>query len=402
MNEPLFSYLYSVPYICLYVYFFALMFLEFRLINKNKDIAIVRYLCISVFLFFFGLRGFINTDWINYYPFFDRLPTIWGGGDMASTFDTEINGLGTMEPGFKLYSIIIKSIFPNYYCWQFISSLIDVFFLDYFFRKYSKYYALSFILFYIFGGLLIEINLMRNIKSIVLFMYSIKYVENRSMGKYMLINFIGTFIHFTSILYLPLYFVLNKKISNKVIWVVFIIGNLLYLSQAKFMTPALLLFTNLLGGRAGFLTEIYLESGLSTSYGVTIGYIERTASFILFFLFRKQILKNFDKANVFFNVYFIYTICFLYFSEFTILVERVPFLFIFVYWILYPAFFYCLKTIRYKFLFVSALFLYGCIKLLMGSSDITSKYHNILFGIESYEEKAAILKDTLKRVLEKD
>jgi acetyltransferase-like isoleucine patch superfamily enzyme len=39
------------------------------------------------FLFFFGLRGFVYTDWYSYYPFFEKTGTLWDGNMLVYAKD---------------------------------------------------------------------------------------------------------------------------------------------------------------------------------------------------------------------------------------------------------------------------------------------------------------------------
>ncbi|WP_162491120.1 EpsG family protein, partial [Candidatus Symbiothrix dinenymphae] len=230
----------------------------------------IRIACITAFLFFFGLRGYIFTDWVVYSRIFEKTPSIWS----SNVFDFFIGGdFASIEPGYKVYCVLLKSFFSDFFCFQFVSVAIDVFFLDYFFRRYSKNYALSFVLFILFGGLVLELNLMRNIKAILLFLYSIKYIEKKNFKAYLLCNVVGMSFHFSSILFLPMYFLLNRNLSKTFIWITFIIGNVLYLLQIKYIGAIVFYIASMVGGKYAFAVS-YLDSEIyGASYGITIGYI---------------------------------------------------------------------------------------------------------------------------------
>ncbi len=127
----------------------------------------IRYLCMLVFLVFFGFRGYMDTDFVVYYPIYESAPTLSDTNGVIKFFThvTE-DYLLKVEPGFKVFVVLLKSISEDYFFLQIISSLIDVIFLNYFFKKYSPQYVLGFILFLIFSGLIIEFNLIRNSKTI--------------------------------------------------------------------------------------------------------------------------------------------------------------------------------------------------------------------------------------------
>ena len=134
-----------------------------------------------------------------------------------------------------------------------------------------------------------EVNLMRNMKSIILFLVSISYLEKRKFIPYLILNVIGIFFHISSIVYLLLYFVLSKRISRKVYWVIFGIGNLIFLMKIKFVTPILLFVAGMIGGRSEMLL-MYMENNMT--YGITIGYIERVFFFLLLLYFYDKVQKD--------------------------------------------------------------------------------------------------------------
>ena len=287
---PVYSTSYSFPYLLLLLYYVVLMFLEFRNIKFGKDTKYIEWAAIIGFVFFFGLRGFVNTDWLIYYNMFNSLPTLWGG-DLGAVFTTDftedfvtdasIDQAG-IELGFIFGSVFIKSIIPDYYVWVFINTVIDVILLHLFFKRYSSYYTLSFIFFLVFGGLAIELNLMRNIKALLLFLLSIKYIQERRLLPYLLMNGAGLLFHSSALLFLPLYFFLQREWPKWLIWTIFIVGNILFLLQIPYLKPLILSVSDVLGGRFAVKAKLYLASDLyAKSVGVGLGYFERVGTFLL-------------------------------------------------------------------------------------------------------------------------
>ncbi|GAP72124.1 hypothetical protein SAMD00024442_25_11 [Candidatus Symbiothrix dinenymphae] len=395
--QPIFSYTYSLPYIALLLFYLVLFLSQKKQASRELNIRIA---CITAFLFFFGLRGYIFSDWAVYYPLFEQTPSIWSG-DIVDFFVTDNFGLVRIEPGYKVYCVLLKSFFSDFFCFQFVSAAIDVFFLDYFFRRYSKNYALSFVLFILFGGLGLEINLMRNIKAIFLFLYSIKYIEKKNFKAYLLCNVIGMSFHFSSILFLPMYFLLNRNLSKTFIWITFIIGNILYLLQIKYIGAIVSYIASMVGGKYAIAVSSYLGSEIyGASYGISIGYIERTFTYLLLFWNYKKILRNnIMYGKIFLNSFLIYFVMFSFFSEASIFTDRFPVLFIFSYWILYPEFFSILKRKSNKLIFIFLLLCYGVLKQLKGS-NIMDEYENVLFGTHSYQEELNIMSDSMQQIMD--
>lgn len=388
--EPTFSYIYSIPYILVYIFYFILFLWEVKLKRDGKDIRNIRMLCILMFLFFFGLRGYLDTDFAVYYPLYEDTPTIFQF-DKILKFITENKNtdINRIESGFKIFFILLKTITSNYYFVQFVSTLIDVLFLNYFFKKYSSQYALSFILFFIFSGIILEINLLRNIKSIFVFLYSLQYIKERKIIKYYLCMAVALLLHTSAIFFLPMYFFLHKKIPKAVIWSVFLLGNIVYLLQVHFIAPIVQSVSTLLGGAYSLMAEFYTNSDLySSGYGITIGFLERFVTFIIMFCNYNRIrgFVNDDKLlNIFYNAFFIYFICNTFLSEYSVFIDRVTVLFVFSYWILYAYFYSAMQKILKPF-FNLVFFFFGILKMYKANNFITHDYKNVIFENKSYEE----------------
>lgn len=390
---PVYSFSYSIPYFAFLAYLLVLMMIEFRNINSEKSNSLIELLTLLGFAFFLGLRGMIFTDWLVYYPMFDKMPTVWDGLSAFSTdfsdlygTDETIERTGT-EMGFIYYTLLFKSFIPDFHTWVFFSTLLDLAFLHVFIKRYSPYYVLGFICFFVFEGLGIEANLMRNIKSIMLFLVSLKYMEERKPIPFFMLNTLGFFFHSSSILYFPLYFFLHKKWPKKLMWGIFGVGVLLLLLQVKYIAPVLMTAGEVIGGRIGLMIKFYLASDLyNSSFGLFhFGYLERVFTFCLMIgLYDKIISLN--KSNVIFlNSLVIYFFIYFFFSEINVIIERMPLLFTYSYWILYPVIFGQINLKRYKVLFLVIFMLFTSAKFLKANNNILVKYDNVLFGTDSFE-----------------
>ena len=152
-------------------------------------------------------------------------------------------------------------------------------------------------MFILFGGLTIEFNLYRNSKAIICFLLSINYLQKRKLIPYLLLNALGCYFHISALLYLPLYFILDRRINMKLIWTLFIIGNVIYLFQIPYLSKILLSVGSILGGRINALIYFYMaDSHFGVSAGITIGYIERAISFILLALYYQKVETLFTSS----------------------------------------------------------------------------------------------------------
>jgi hypothetical protein len=86
------------------------------------------------------------------------------------------------------------------------------------------------------------------------------------------------------------------------------------------------------------------------------------------------------------NSFYLYSFIFLFFTEITIVTERVPALFIFSYWVLYPQI-YALIQKNKKVSFLILFLFYGLIKIVLGYNILPAQYDNILFKHKTYQER---------------
>ena len=374
---PVFSLSYSIPYVLFLLYLFILFVIEQKKIRK-EGISVIQNVTWISLLLFIGLRGFIYSDWISYYAAYEKLPETF----TLRGFELD----NDWEKGFVYYTLIIKLLGVNYWGWNFISAFIDLFILHLLFKKESRYYVLAFIAYYVYGGLGMDVNLMRNAKSIMLFLLSIPYLQNKKFFPYLLINLLGVTFHTSSLLYIPLYFLLNKRLSKKIYLWIFLIGNLLYLFKIHYITPVLYNVIGWLGGRTEASLLLYMNN--STFYGITIGYVERVLFCGVLYFYYERIQKDGDKY-VYLNIFMMYFFTFFYFSEFSIISGRLSTLFIVAYWFLVPML-YSYFGLKLKKYFLLVFLIYGVFKTFYANDSLLCRYDNLIFGIESYENRRYI------------
>jgi len=392
-NLPLESIRYSIPYICLVLYFILLYFTEY-LVKKQDAYLVVNQQIIRLaagggLLLFFGFRGFIGWDWTIYYPTFQSVPSLFS----LNEFDF---GETRYEPGFVTLISFVKLFTHNYHFFIFINTLFDIAVLITLINQFSRIsYALSCLVFIMFGGYYLEIDLLRNAKSIMLFLLSLKYLKERNILSYFILNIIGCLFHFSSLLYLPLYFFLHKQISKKIIIPIFIAGALLFLLQVEYIRPTILKIIPILGEKATVAVQKYFSDELySSRYGITIGFAERMVTSLLILIYYNKLIKL-DRDNILFiNSFLIYFIFFFYFAEINIIPVRVGGLFSYAYWILYPALFTVIGNKNNKIIFLSFIFAYSLIKITGMSDTIFYKYKTVITGKDNYEKRLKIFESS--------
>lgn len=391
--------MYFLPYLLV---FFILFILSLPLYTSQKNYCTVclykkinDIFAFSVLLIFLGLRGFIFSDVFSYYPFYEKVPSLISGNvDLSKYLKT--NG---WEKGYLIYAILCKSLFPNYFVFQFVSTFID-FLL---FRKAVNDYLpknvrrFAYLFFYVFYGMIIEINLLRNVKAILIFLLSIQYI-GKNFKKYCLLIIFACFFHKFSIIYLPLYFLFKKHWNRRTTLLIWIVGNVFFLFQIPLFTKVVLTAVNSLPAnvytiavKAYFLSDLY-----SQSYGLGFGYIERQISFLIAFYYSKKLYSEENGAYIFFNIFYIYCFVFLFFSDISIFVERVPYLFAAGYWFLFP-YIYSFLSRKEKSLFLVYFFFLSALKVISGNNNILVSYKFCFF--DNYRQRLSLFNKNINLIL---
>lgn len=368
---------YSIPYLLAAGVLFFLYLIEDRKLRflTRKTAIFTAYLFLWLFI---GLRGHIMSDFISYYPYFEEYPDIFSLNAKSL--------LNNFEPGFNIYTALFKTFCGNYFAWVAFNTLIDLLVLSWFFKRYCKSMILPLIFFVAFNGLLMEFNLYRNMKAIDLFLLSMPYLQKRRFLPYFALNLIGISFHSSAFIYLPLYFCLNLKLSKIVIWGSFMVVNLLYFINFRFISDLI--------SHISFVRELTAYDkiiGYASSaeeFKFSVGYFERTISFIIFSLLYRSLYKQNKENNIFFNCFWIYYCSFLLFFEVSVFVERIPTLFSFSYWVLFSNVVYCrFKSSRFIEIYLALLVV---MKICTSYGTITSKYQNILFNTPDFNTQRTL------------
>lgn len=382
---------YAFPYILfvLYLEALALIFATDESLSpapaKGSPVAVRpltqrQYRCVALavvgFLFFFGLRGFILSDWIGYYPFFFDCTL----DDVFSYTPTE---QGLYEPGFTLLTLLCRSIFRDYNFFVFVCCLINTALLLNFFRRRISNIPLCLLLFVVFEGLVMSTNLMRNSLAILIFLNALPYLEQRRPLPYFALCLLACTFHISAVLYLPLYFFLHRRLNKWVFLAIFLACNALFLLHVSVVSA----FLSVIGledfsARIRAYTEFYDEAT-----GLSIGYLERLFTGLLVFLYMDKLRTLRSDADIFINALLIYLTFFLALSEFQVLSKRLCVLFAFGYWIVWADLIRCFSIRGNRKLFATFVCLY-CVLRMAGTAYLPDfKYDNILLGTDSFQER---------------
>lgn len=372
--------MYSLPYIIFALTLGALSLLQYSTDNPSHR-RWINIVCVAMFMLFFGCRGFIFSDWQNYYPSFE---------DCSLERVTWLpSGTWSYEPGFTLLMLVCKSIVNDWFFFSFVCCCINTCLLLRFFRQRITYLPLGLMVYLCMGGIFLHTDLMRNSIAILIFLNSLEYLEERRPLPYFGLCLLALCFHLSSLFYLPLYFFLHRPCNKWVYLAIFLLGNavlLLHIPLSDMILERLVgEYSDLMVGEK---VDAYAEMDNLGESRLSIGFLERFFSGCMIFLYMDRLKEKRKENVVFINSFLIYVIVAFLFSDFQVLYQRISNLFSYAYWILWYDLIKCFFYKGNRWLFIAFVGLYCILKINGNAGEHNSKYENILFGASSYQERA--------------
>lgn len=173
--------------------------------NKNKIFLLLN------FIFLFILPAFRNVsvgnDTVEYYRIFDMVSSM-----------KSINGLFNIsryEIGYLLLNYLVTRVTNNFNVILFITSFIYLYSVFRFIKKYSNSKFMAVMLFFTFSAYYLVFNIQRQCIAIAIFLYAIKFLENKQHIKYIILILLATMFHYVAIVLLALCFIPKINLHSK-------------------------------------------------------------------------------------------------------------------------------------------------------------------------------------------
>lgn len=278
------------------IFFILVIIICIAIQSKSKIInTYISYCIIVILALFAGLRDNLWTDWDMYYTLFTNI---------------SIN-IKDFELGYIFWNKIVGFFTSNYNVFLTVTYFILLIILYKTVKiNDNKYYNVSFIVLY--SVFYLSSSGMRQFIAMIIILYSIKYIINKDLKKYIIIVIFASFFHRTSLIFIPVAYLYNKKFKIKHIAI--LIGICLIFYKINIMINILNFITNTLSGilSASVLYRINRYTvTLSTENLMSFGFIRKTIILIYFIYIRERsiVLKKSEelqkKYNIYFNIYFI-------------------------------------------------------------------------------------------------
>lgn len=210
-----------------------------------------------------------------------------------------------------------------------------------------------------------------------LFMYSIRYIEERKLKMFLLLNLIGLSFHVSVLLYIPLYFLYGVRIPNKIFLCTGLAGTLLLFFNIPLASYICIFIDKVLWGTDNVILDLREFSILPT---IQIGTVERLATGSLLLWCHRQTCGwyNSDRHRFYLLLFFLYYFFSSFLWDFPIIAMRFSLMFSFVYCIIWISLPETASKSWKKIVFIAAIGIYMLLRLVVTTNVAVFRYTNVL------------------------
>ncbi len=210
----------------IWVIFIVIALLLTYLASNSSSIGLQKepyIILLSLWLgWFVSFGGKAMQDQYSYFMLFNyaKNTPIYGLIDFFKSYSYSLlYQRETFEIGYVVLNIIFAKLNFGYLGFIFIFSFVSNFLLVKFLLRYDNS---IFAIIILIGSSLYsqQANAVRQMMVVSMFAYSIKYIENKKILKYFFMVFLGSTLHMSALILLPLYFFINKEFPK---WLLLII-----------------------------------------------------------------------------------------------------------------------------------------------------------------------------------
>lgn len=254
------------------------------------------YYCLMVLsflpvLFVAAIRHEVGTDWPIYLEYYQGINE------------------GTKAFSEKLFNLLNK--FVGWTVKDFQGVIVLVAFFAYLFLFKALYeqsisVALSLLIFFVSSLFFASLNQMRQAIAMPIMLYAYKYIRNKKPVRYILWCFAATFIHASSLVYLPLYFVIKFKPSVRRYVTIFGLC-VVSLPVLQILFDILMQYTKY----AWYSTSVYNTGGQANNFYL-LGFLFQMAMLVIMSYYRFSLPEEDSVYDGLLNCYFLSTITLLF------------------------------------------------------------------------------------------
>ncbi|AWW32230.1 hypothetical protein DN752_19955 [Echinicola strongylocentroti] len=254
-------------YLFIYLWVASLTFVYFELTEKyRKQLKIAFYLLIIFLIFVTILRREVGTDYETYLRIYENSPTL------SQFFRKPFNGV--IEPGYSFLNVIAKISSLGF---PFVS-FVCICLILYNYHAASRHFNLNFYLVFLtYVGLYFfshNFNVIRHGVATSFIWHSFSLLVNKNNKKNSIaLLVISSFFHYMSLLFIPFLWIMNKKISYKIIIGTLVFSIFLILTKLDLVTKVLDYLFYWSPKYQFYKSVYYINVGAEGNYGIAMGVI---------------------------------------------------------------------------------------------------------------------------------
>lgn len=257
-----------------------------RLFKVNIYTKLVSYFFIiisfcSIFIIS-GYRYYVGTDYSTYQNIFNTIKT--------TNKDDSIT-----EIGYYILNKIIYGINQNPQMIFIVTSSIILGLIFFTIIKQCSRYELALYLFITMFHFYASLNVIRQYIAIAITFFAVKYIFEKNFFRYLILVLLASTFHITSIIMIPIYFIVIRKMDIREYIYGAIIGLILLVGFEKLLILATDIFPRYEG---------YTESVLFT-YGSTSGVIIYGVIFLCILIYKDRLIELDNRNSVYINFIFL-------------------------------------------------------------------------------------------------
>jgi len=269
------------------------------------------------------------------------------------------------DMGYDILTATIKYLGGGIQIVFFLMSTISFFFLFKAIKLYAALPSTTLLIYFSFIFFILDMSGMRQAVAVAICLYSVHFITDKKFNMYVLCVFLATLFHWSSILLLPLYWILGKRYNVFLVLSTVLISLTLFLLHVKWLSSVIIFLLPYLTANAKLIEKMVIYTsdksfagGWETNVTVLFNVFSSLVLLIILMWKKKVLGQKFRYFQVFFNLYFFQLVLYFSISELSEIAERLRLFFLVSNVILLPYLIVTITERRMKALMALCIILY--------------------------------------------
>ncbi len=367
-------------FIIILSFLLAFLNLDKSMINSKKNVYYSSLFMSLILIVVAAVRYETGYDFFLYRDSFESIPSLF------EIFSKDLFSNSNFEWGYTIFSFFSKSVLNSFQFLLFCFSVVNIFLLQRIVLRRSPYPLISIFIYICFFYFFMLMGQMRQGLSMVILYYSYQFIINNNFKKFLVTVLIASSFHISSLIFLPAYFIVRKRIRTSMLIIafaaIFLINDFLIEYLVDWVEKMYL------SNPSSFvLYRFYVYSVHYVGDFSPMAYYEKIvlAIIIIALYNNKRILKTIPDYHIISNIIllgiFIYMIMI---QTFTVIGARGANNLLSFSVFLYPMFLKSTKSVFIKYLIFGAITIYPMIRCLMKLYSEESYMHFKTFFVQFF------------------